>query len=456
MVTKTEKLAAAEECLKELASYLSSSEDVNVETFSQEKRERFYALASKYSSFKQDPQLKGLISSLEDKYQIPAGFRTRVEEYAKRREEVLESAKKADYVDREQQKIEEREDAQATDAIKPMTAEEVLQTVEGFSKQLEYIEELSNDLKNLNRRIVEVAQKSPHNFEIAVAYFIETGNERALEEFKKSLPEDKRADFEKTAKHYQKLKESGKSIFETKNGRLVVREDAVLSDGTPAKQVARNIHKELFNKHYNTTCQHKVMVAEFERDFKDAYRNKDKLTKEQWRKAMEKHGYYPNEKLKNMGISSEVCEKYEELYVFVNGTVNDTVNAVASNRGRGAMKNLVIYPNGKLKNMGISGRLFDPIGKDARKNADSNRGNEGSGKKPLVRPQAVDGEELVEDVRMDAPSLVSPRDAKSGNAKPDVNVAKVVEVVAEANITREDVGAGTEHQLINQNASERA
>lgn len=420
MVTKNEKLAAAEECLKELATYLSSSEEVNVETFSQEKRERFYALASKYSSFKQDPQLKGFLSSLEDKYQIPAGFRTRVEEYAKRREEVLESAKKADYVDREQQKIKEREDAQAADAIKPMTVEEVQRAVERLSIQLADIEESYKNLKKMDRRILEFAQESPHNFEYTVALLTEMGDERALKQLKKSLPEDKKAALEKLAKHYQALKKSGNSIFVKKNGRFVARKGSVFINGTSVEPVDKEGSK-LLNGYYNATYQHKVMVAEFGQGVKAVSKNKDKLNKEQWREAGKKFRGYSRKQLRDWGLPLDVCD---QLGLIINSSDG--------------------------------------------KNANSNRGNGGSGKKPLVRPQAVDGDRGLEDKKKAKPagaldrgkvdstrenggSGEMPEDALV-DTKADVNVAKVVKAAADANITQE--GAGTAHQSITQNAYE--
>ncbi len=426
MVTKNEKLAAAEECLKELATYLSSSEEVNVETFSQEKRERFYALASKYSSFKQDPQLKGFLSSLEDKYQIPAGFRTRVEEYAKRREEVLESAKKADYVDREQQRIEEREDAQAADAIKPMTAEEVQQTVERLSIQLADIEESYKDLKKMDRRILEFAQESPHNFEYTVALLTEMGDEGALKQLKKDLPEDKKAALEKLAKHYKALKESGNSIFEEIDGHFVARKGAVFRDGTPVEPVDKKGSK-LLNGYYNATCQHKVMVDEFEQGVEILYKNKDEWGEKQWREAGKKFGNYSDEQLENWGVSLGTRKKWRKISVKI--------------------------------------RPYVP---GQRGNAASTRENGGSGKKPPVRLQPVDGDQGLEDKKKAKPagaldrgkvdstrenggSGEMPEDALV-NTKADVDVAKVVKAAADANITQE--GAGTAHQSITQNAYE--
>ncbi|MBQ8251435.1 MAG: hypothetical protein IJY92_05950 [Alphaproteobacteria bacterium] len=426
MVTKNEKLAAAEECLKELASYLSSSEEVNVETFSQEKRERFYVLASKYSSFKQDPQLKGFLSSLEDKYQIPAGFRTRVEEYAKRREEVLESAKKADYVDREQQKIEEREDQEYRETLEDtkriLSYDELRELAKSVGVQVEEAIRLQADLKKADDVLVNIAKRGSKELEFVSMYMAETMSSKDIERVLGKLPKSLQSKAKKMVEDHKRAidNDDSKRVFRKKGNQLEYK--GGLPDGGLPQYV------DDFNLHFNKQLKFSKKRSMVEKNLSQFIYNVENgnfspgQQQQIWTDLNANGKVNVDELGEELGLPKEVIYGLKKVARGLKGP-NDRVNGGSG--GKPYKK------NAKLEDA--------PDGKDA----DSTRENEESGKKPHKKN--------ADSTRENGGSGEMPEDALV-NTKADVDVAKVVKAAADANITQEE--AGTAHQSITQNAYE--
>ncbi len=448
MVSKQEKIKDAEAVLKELSLLLPTQGDVSIDSFSSEDRDRFYTLASKYASFKQDPALDGVLSGLEDKYNIPAGFRTRVEDYAQRRMELVESDRKDEINDREQQIAQDRRDGiayqQALEGeARVLTYEEAKKFADEFQSNLANLEQYQSDMQKQDAEVLRFAKKDTQHLEIAVGYLAVSDDKRSFETLSKSLTPEQRRQAERFWEDQKKRVENNTSIFVlNSDGKPVLRRGATTSDGSLVTTVLRNDPQALEHMH-----QHRDSVRRFY--FYSSRVNRDLasycMTMEQGRLTDEQRNSLGVPKLTQDQLNfldSGTRTMYERVFGLPRGTGPRTRSIAV--HGRSAQtRRQVSDGRGGSANQRVDART------------DANRG------KPSE--PAVNQAEIVEADRnarpTDAPEVVSLRNAKKDKAleKDRVDVAKKVAGAAEENITNPTPDATTQREAtepINRTAQE--
>lgn len=214
MVSKKEKMAQAEACIEELARIMPSQGALDENALSPEKKEHFFALASKYASFKEDPTVKEQIAKLEDKYGISQDFRTRVEEYAQRRAEVLEKKKTKDFVERTQMILENQEEdrANAEDVLTDDQFRDLLQKVDADLRDLK---KMSKEREKHVKRFCKEMIKRPETIDplVFVAMTHEKGKE-FIEDVIQELPDEVKTKAQKSLDFHVKLKKAKPEIYQ--------------------------------------------------------------------------------------------------------------------------------------------------------------------------------------------------------------------------------------------------
>ena len=271
MVSKKERFAEVEDCLKELTLLLPAEGEVSVDRFSSANKERFYALVSKYASFKQDPALKDVVENLETKYNVSGGFRSQVEDYINRRKELAEKEKKEEIVDREQQMIEDREDKSLQEIAqeRKLTFGELKKLATSMGKELEELVKQYGSMEKAETALIEMAKNAPKQADLTGIYVAEVVAPRDQERFYATLPKEQRSRVRRVAaEHAERIKRGEPRVFippVRPGGGYTINPEATLPNGRPVREVFGDNWHEPYVAAANKRGEYHVAREGFER-----------------------------------------------------------------------------------------------------------------------------------------------------------------------------------------------
>lgn len=204
MVLNEDKALEAEAIIKELSLFSFSKEDLasgKIEDIS-----RFEVLMSRYASLKNNPELKALVSQLEDKYQIPKTVSANVETYNQLRKELLSAKELEEFNDREQMLLRTNE---TVDISQLSTAEQI----DRLAKQWQAVEKAARNYNQAKKELQKADKKLADNYHkkpsdrrgIIFAVCITRGKEGTQKFIKENLPSELQSNAQKHLKEIENL-----------------------------------------------------------------------------------------------------------------------------------------------------------------------------------------------------------------------------------------------------------
>lgn len=204
MVLNEDKALEAEAIIKELSLFSFSKEDLasgKIEDIS-----RFEVLMSRYASLKNNPELKALVSQLEDKYQIPKTVSANVETYNQLRKELLSAKELEEFNDREQMLLRTNE---TVDISQLSTAEQI----DRLAKQWQAVEKAARNYNQAKKELQKADKKLADNYHkkpsdrrgIIFAVCITRGKEDTQKFIKENLPSELQSNAQKHLKEIENL-----------------------------------------------------------------------------------------------------------------------------------------------------------------------------------------------------------------------------------------------------------
>ncbi len=418
MVSKKERFAKVEDCLKELTLLLPAEGEVRVDSFSSENKERFYTLVSKYASFKQDPALKDVVENLETKYNVSGAFRSQVEDYINRRKEIVEKEKKEEIADREQQIVEDRNEKSLQEIAqeRKLTLDELKKLAASLGVKLEELAKKHGSMEKAEAELIEMAKKDPKKDDLTGIYVAEVVAPQDQERFYARLPKDQQAKVRwAAAEHKKRMKNGAPRVFvpPVRPGMgYTVNRDATL----PSGKLIRDVHGENWHEPY-------VAAANRRGEYNDARADYEEATQIFCSHTM---GYSLSEK---QAVLTEV---------YAGGKV--TI---------GRMRDLGISEGTSNQLINVVNSARDPKNTNARAH---DRSSKKTGEKPDNDTQAKpnDPVEVISLKNAEANRKKTQADvslAQNSADRAGVDVAQTVARHAEENITRSDAVATVDNQL---------